>query len=163
MRGRRPDRSRVVLTDQGRVWADRPRQSRPALLQRIAYGGGPITLTIRVSTKNPVCKFVFSFVQNTTVYPSWHVDGHVQRFRGGLVFKAHRLLYHPTLGLKLIKKKKKLTATRFKELHSDLGNMRVRFRVNMAHIRQWRPDSGLGFKVKVRITLDDKSPYNVGR
>jgi len=27
--------------------------------------------------------------------------------RGGLVVKAHRLLYHSTLGLRLIKKKKK--------------------------------------------------------
>jgi len=32
----------------------------------------------------------------------------VQRFRGGLVFKAHRLLYHSTLGLRVIKKKKNL-------------------------------------------------------
>jgi len=32
----------------------------------------------------------------------------VQRFRGGLVFKAHRLLYHSTLGLKVIEKKKKV-------------------------------------------------------
>ena len=31
----------------------------------------------------------------------------VQRFRGGLVCKAHRLVYHSTLGLRLIKKKKK--------------------------------------------------------
>jgi len=30
----------------------------------------------------------------------------VQRFRGGLVFKAHRLLYLSTLGLGVIKKKK---------------------------------------------------------
>jgi len=30
----------------------------------------------------------------------------VQRFRGGLVFKAHRLLHHSTLGLRVIKKKK---------------------------------------------------------
>jgi len=29
----------------------------------------------------------------------------VQRFRGGLVFQAHRLLYHSTLGLKVMKKK----------------------------------------------------------
>jgi len=29
------------------------------------------------------------------------------RFRGGLVFKAHRLLHHSTLGLRVIKKKKK--------------------------------------------------------
>jgi len=32
----------------------------------------------------------------------------VQRFRGGLVFKAYRLLYHSTLGLRVIKKKKKV-------------------------------------------------------
>ena len=31
----------------------------------------------------------------------------VKRFRGGLVCKAHRLLYHSTLGLRVIKKKKK--------------------------------------------------------
>jgi hypothetical protein len=31
----------------------------------------------------------------------------MQRFRGGLVFKAHRLLYHSTLGLRVVKKKKK--------------------------------------------------------
>jgi len=31
----------------------------------------------------------------------------VKLFRGGLVFKAHRLLYHSTLGLRVIKKKKK--------------------------------------------------------
>ena len=29
----------------------------------------------------------------------------MQRFRGGLVFKAHRLLYHSTLGSRVIKKK----------------------------------------------------------
>ena len=31
----------------------------------------------------------------------------VKRFRGGLVFKAHSLLYHSTLGLRVIKKKKR--------------------------------------------------------
>jgi len=31
---------------------------------------------------------------------------HVKRFRGGLVFKAQRLMYHSTLGLRVIKKKK---------------------------------------------------------
>jgi len=30
-----------------------------------------------------------------------------KRFRGGLVFKAHRLVYHLTLGLRVIKKNKK--------------------------------------------------------
>ena len=36
--------------------------------------------------------------------PRWAI---VKRFRGGLVFKAHRLLHHSTLGLRVIKKKKK--------------------------------------------------------
>ena len=31
----------------------------------------------------------------------------MKRFRGGLVFEAHRLLYHSTLGLRVIKKEKK--------------------------------------------------------
>ena len=31
----------------------------------------------------------------------------VKRFRGGLVFKAHRLVYHSTLGWRVIKKKEK--------------------------------------------------------
>jgi len=31
----------------------------------------------------------------------------VQRFRGGLVLKVHRLVYHSTLGLRVKKKKKK--------------------------------------------------------
>ena len=30
----------------------------------------------------------------------------MKRFRGGLAFKTHRLVYHPTLGLRVIKKKK---------------------------------------------------------
>jgi len=34
------------------------------------------------------------------------VCGSVKRFRGGLVFKAHRWLYHSTLGLRVIKKRK---------------------------------------------------------
>jgi hypothetical protein len=32
-----------------------------------------------------------------------------ERFRGGLVFKAHRLLYHSTLDSRVIKRKKKKT------------------------------------------------------
>jgi len=32
----------------------------------------------------------------------------VQWFRGGLVFKAHRLVHHSTLGLRVIKKKKRV-------------------------------------------------------
>jgi len=51
----------------------------------------------------------------------------VQRFRGGLVFKALRLLYHSTLGLRVIKKKKR--------------------EVQGARIRVW----GSGFRVRSRV------------
>jgi hypothetical protein len=37
----------------------------------------------------------------------------VKRFWRGLVFKAHRLLYHSTLGSRVIKKKKKYRVSRF--------------------------------------------------
>ena len=45
---------------------------------------------------------------------SWKTHGrvlnlrsrNVKRFRGGLVFKAHRLLHHSTRGLSVVKKKK---------------------------------------------------------
>ena len=40
-------------------------------------------------------------------HPSKATFRNVQRFRGGLVVKAHRLLYHSTLGLTVIKKKRR--------------------------------------------------------
>ena len=36
----------------------------------------------------------------------------MQRFRGGLVLKAHRLSHHSALGLKVVKKKKKVRIIR---------------------------------------------------
>jgi len=36
----------------------------------------------------------------------------VQRFRGGLVFQAHRLWYHSTLGLRVIKKREEKKKSR---------------------------------------------------
>ena len=38
---------------------------------------------------------------------------YVQRFRGGLVFKAHRLVHHSTLGWRVVKKKKEKGRTFF--------------------------------------------------
>jgi len=38
-----------------------------------------------------------------------HITGHAW---GGLVFKAHRLLYHSTLGLRVIKKKRSMPGVR---------------------------------------------------
>ena len=46
----------------------------------------------------------FMTLQSTTVRTKWLA---LVRFRRGLVFKAHRLLYHSTLGSRVIKKKKK--------------------------------------------------------
>ena len=40
------------------------------------------------------------------------VRGNVERLRGGLVFRAHRLLYHSTLGSRLIKTEKTLAGYR---------------------------------------------------
>jgi len=61
----------------------------------------------------------------------------VKRFRGGLVFEAHRLLYHSTLGLRVVQKKKKLTNshhTRTLQLILEEGSASVR------EILIWRPD-----------------------
>ena len=49
------------------------------------------------------------------------LDRNVNRFRGGLVFKAHRLLYHSTLGLRVIKKKKKNERFRSKKVKGQTG------------------------------------------
>ena len=52
----------------------------------------------------------------------------VQRFRGGLVFKAHRLLYHSTLGLRVIKKMSNLTeGVAFEPLSSEYMTVKTRF------------------------------------
>ena len=37
------------------------------------------------------------------------------RFRGGLVFEAHRLLYHSPLGLRVIKKKRRVSDARVRQ------------------------------------------------
>jgi len=50
----------------------------------------------------------------------------VQRFRGGLVFKAHRLLYHSTLGLRVIKKRRRrLTETQRRNPHPFMALNRL--------------------------------------
>ena len=42
--------------------------------------------------------------------PGGVLRAHTSQFRGGLVFKAHRLLYHSILGLRVIKKRKRHTS-----------------------------------------------------
>jgi len=43
-------------------------------------------------------------LEHQEVHPRQHP--HLIRFRGGLVFEAHRLVYHSTLGLRVIKKRR---------------------------------------------------------
>jgi len=48
----------------------------------------------------------------------------VKRFRGRLVFKAHRRLYHSTLGLRVIKKKDLLDAPGLEGVQPESGRAR---------------------------------------
>ena len=43
----------------------------------------------------------------------------MKRFRGGLVFKAHRLEYHSTLGCRVIKKKEDKAPEYFNPMDGD--------------------------------------------
>ena len=54
------------------------------------------------------------YPHHRALYHSMHIQElllsrKVEQFRGGLVFKAHRWLYHSTLGSRIIKRKKKDT------------------------------------------------------
>ena len=42
----------------------------------------------------------------------------MKHFRGGLVFKAHRLSYRSTLGSRVMEKKKKMQLVNFRMVHS---------------------------------------------
>jgi len=50
--------------------------------------------------------FLQEHLECKNTQPTANLHRSVKRFRGGLVFKAHRLLYHSTPGLRVIKKKK---------------------------------------------------------
>jgi len=75
-------------------------------------------------------------------------------------FQDRRLFYHSILGLRVIKKKKKtwmvsmsLPASYSNAYRRTLRNairmpIDFRGRANMAHVRQSRPDDGLGFHVR---------------
>ena len=74
------------------------RASRPPL----RYPGYlPLSQSIWTRNQDPVCHTLGCSILEL-------LYRNVQRFRGGLVFKAHRLLYHSTLGLRVIKKKRSM-------------------------------------------------------
>jgi len=67
----------------------------------------------------------------------------VQWFRDGLVFKAHRLVYHSTIGLRVIKKKKTEHDTREQAWfvsHGTFDHQIVLF--NCLDVYHKSPDSG---------------------
>jgi len=71
----------------------------------------------------------------------------VKRFRGGLIFKAQRLLDHSTLGSREIKKKKKKKHRRAPPLVADVSRFGVeRLRVRV-EVRGLRVEGG-GLKVE---------------
>ena len=78
----------------------------------------------------------------------------VQRFRGELVFKAHRLLYHSTLGLRVTKKKEKTRFSFAKHPGVQGSGFRVQgpeFRVQGSGVgfqRSWFGVLDLGFMAK---------------
>jgi len=82
----------------------------------------------------------------------------VQRFRGGLVFKTHRLLYHSTPGLRVINKKRRVTLAPANDgragvaILSSLVTVERRFGGDQhLYMRQSRPDSGIYETVKARF------------
>ena len=60
----------------------------------------------------------------------------VKRFRGGLVLKAHRLLYHSTLGVRAIQKRRR----RVEGVRADHDG----FERRLSHFEDLRLDPGVG-------------------
>jgi len=80
----------------------------------------------------------------------------VQRFRGGLVFKAHRLVYHSTLGLRVIKKKKACqgSGTKSTTWSSSSRQTTPSSRLGAYELVQGGPFDGGGWRVEnVRCTV----------
>ena len=64
---------------------------------------GNATTNLSERENRPISDLRFTCNQEQALYMN------VQRFRGGLVFKAHELLYHSTLGSRVLKKRKRRT------------------------------------------------------
>ena len=75
----------------------------------------------------------------------------MKRFRGGLVFEAHRLVYHSTLGFRVIKNKKKIICTQPLDGASgregEIGNEGGRDREKRTERKRDRENGGGGGKV----------------
>jgi len=78
-------------------------------------------------------------------------SGNVKRFRGGLVFKAHRLVYHSTLGVRVIMKKKKKIVAQHPVRCSRLGAIVLSTYPRHVHLCRWTR------KVDVRLPGKENS------
>ena len=80
----------------------------------VTAGASGIKVAPRDSACCPVIPLLFwngaelRHEKKRTLSARWIAQG-VKRFRGGLVSKAHRWLYHSTLGSRVIRKKEKVT------------------------------------------------------
>jgi len=77
----------------------------------------------------------------------------VKRFRGGLVFEAHRLLYHSTLGSRVIKKKKKKDEA--PNLTSHIGGAPARVFVRVEHPVPLKPKNAFYLRILVDLMIYD--------
>ena len=83
------------------------------------------------------------FIRYSSRFKNNFLTKNVERFRGGLVFKAHRLVYHFTLGWRVIQKKGLVHPRHI----SGLRTMWCAASSEMTLIRESRPGSGLVFQV----------------
>jgi len=54
-------------------------------------------------------------------FPHLPTTSRAGQFRGGLVFKAHRLVYHSTLGLRVTKKKSRAGQPAGQQTNTSVG------------------------------------------
>ena len=87
----------------------------------------------------------------------------VKRFRGGLVFKAHRLLYHSTLGLRVIKKKKKVDPNHTVDLDLFIESQLASTQLTLGPyvVQAWSCDR-LGLQMELSSTLNP-TPYLISQ
>ena len=81
-----------------------------------------------IKSRNP------GFTERNAAERAWEIGGRgsqkLKRFRGGIVFKAHRLVYHSTLGWRVMKKKRRGSQVR---VDRNLGSVNLKGRGSQPH------------------------------
>ena len=83
------------------------RETRGVSRSLILRGGAHLSLSLPLCVPLSLSSSLFLPLSQCSPTLIGGCHRNVQRFRGGLVSKVHRLVYHSTLGLRVIKKKKK--------------------------------------------------------